>query len=298
MDLFGNSDKKTLYIIGNGFDIHHGIASRYSDFQEYLYATGNSYLAGQLETYYPNIVGSKDYRWGDLEKALGEIDYVTTYKDCNDDVEIDYDHMMQTSAILEDKPQQMLEETLYNLHTAFEQWVKSLDVTVKKDDKLYLFSRDGLFLNFNYTETLEAVYGIELSSITYIHGRRNSGESLILGHSSEIDPAEAFCEDNTVYEDSAYEGIINIANTQKKNVDEIIASKKEFWESLEDINRVVTYGHSFSDVDIPYFEKISSEIEAGTEWHFGCHGTDDKLKAKELANRLGIDTPHYCCFDF
>lgn len=298
MDLFGNKEKNTLYIIGNGFDIHHSIDSRYSDFQKFLYSTGNSYLAGQLETYYPNIVNSKDYKWGDLEKALGEIDYITTYNECNDDVEIDYDHMMQTSAILEDKPQQMLEETLCNLHRVFEKWVSSLDVMVEKDDELYLFNQNGIFLNFNYTETLEVVYNIPQSSITYIHGRRNRGESLILGHSSEIDPTEAFFEDNTVYEDNAYEGIIGIANTQKKNVDDIISSKKYFWELLKDINRIITYGHSFSDVDIPYFEKISSVIKKDAEWHFGCYNEKDRLKAKELANRLGIDNSHYCCFDF
>ena len=27
---------KSLYIIGNGFDIHHGIKSRYSDYREWL----------------------------------------------------------------------------------------------------------------------------------------------------------------------------------------------------------------------------------------------------------------------
>lgn len=121
-DLFGNKEKETLYVIGNGFDIHHGIESRYSDFQKYLYKTGQSYLAGQIETFYPKIVdGSKDFKWGDLEKALGAIDVEGTYHECNDDVEIDYDHMMRTAAILEDNPQQTLESTLCDLQKYFEE---------------------------------------------------------------------------------------------------------------------------------------------------------------------------------
>jgi hypothetical protein len=28
--------EETLYIIGNGFDLHHGIPSKYSDFKIYL----------------------------------------------------------------------------------------------------------------------------------------------------------------------------------------------------------------------------------------------------------------------
>jgi len=45
----------TLHIIGNGFDIHHGIASLYSDFREYAWEHSGSdgYWLGQLEMCYP-----------------------------------------------------------------------------------------------------------------------------------------------------------------------------------------------------------------------------------------------------
>ena len=32
-----NNSIENLYLIGNGFDIHHKIKCRYSDFQEWLY---------------------------------------------------------------------------------------------------------------------------------------------------------------------------------------------------------------------------------------------------------------------
>lgn len=217
-DLFGEKAKTTLYIIGNGFDIHHGLDTRYSDYQNYLYGIGESYLVGQLESFYPDIVDNRDraYKWGDVEKALGNIDYIATYNECNDDVEIDYDHMMQTAATLEDKPQQMLEEILDRLHITFENWINSIDVSADKDDTLYLFNPDGIFLNFNYTDTLEVIYNIHRSSITYIHGRRKSRDELILGHGTEINPSNAFLENNAIYEDNAYLGIINTANAQRK----------------------------------------------------------------------------------
>lgn len=300
-DLFGNKEKETLYVIGNGFDIHHGIESRYSDFQKYLYKTGQSYLAGQIETFYPKIVdGSKDSKWGDLEKALGAIDVEGTYNECNEDIEIDYDHMMRTAAILEDNPQQTLESSLYDLQKYFEEWVNSIDIEgVEQDESIYQFSASGKFLNFNYTETLESTYKVPRKSITYIHGRRGGNEELILGHNTEIDPHEYSGEEgNTVYEDNAYEGIIRIANEKRKNVGFIISSKKEFWDSIANVERVITYGHSLSDVDVPYFEEIRDSISPCAEWHFGCYSQEDKDRANWLANKLGINKSRFCCFDF
>ena len=69
----------TLHIIGNGFDIHHGIASLYSDFREYAWEHSGSdgYWLGQLETCYPtkNKKNGELELWCDLEYALGNIDF-------------------------------------------------------------------------------------------------------------------------------------------------------------------------------------------------------------------------------
>lgn len=57
-----------LYIIGNGFDIYHGIPSRYSDFKEYLKSSNQS-LHDRIIEYLP--VGEN---WCDLEIALAHLD--------------------------------------------------------------------------------------------------------------------------------------------------------------------------------------------------------------------------------
>ena len=55
---------KKLYIVGNGFDIHHGISSKPTDFQIYAENT-NQDLCNKIETYF-------DYSslWADFEKTL------------------------------------------------------------------------------------------------------------------------------------------------------------------------------------------------------------------------------------
>lgn len=52
--LFPETPPKTLevlYIIGNGFDISHGINSRYSDFERWVEAKGNDRLIGMMDVF-------------------------------------------------------------------------------------------------------------------------------------------------------------------------------------------------------------------------------------------------------
>jgi hypothetical protein len=60
--------KESLYIIGNGFDIHHGINSRYSDFKNYLFGVEHS-LYDLITEYIP-----VRENWSDLEQALADTD--------------------------------------------------------------------------------------------------------------------------------------------------------------------------------------------------------------------------------
>ena len=62
--VIGNKINKILYIVGNGFDIHHGVKSRYSDFKDYVQANGSD-LYDTLEKYF-----NTDELWSDFEETL------------------------------------------------------------------------------------------------------------------------------------------------------------------------------------------------------------------------------------
>lgn len=49
--------------------------------------------------------------------------------------------------------------------------MKNLFIIGNGFDIAHNFSSDALFINFNYTETLESIYGISRHQICYIHGR-------------------------------------------------------------------------------------------------------------------------------
>lgn len=60
---------KTLYIIGNGFDLHHGIKSRYADFRKYCEEQDEE-MVKRLKMFHEN----PEKLWSDFEAEMGNID--------------------------------------------------------------------------------------------------------------------------------------------------------------------------------------------------------------------------------
>ena len=61
-----------LYVIGNGFDLAHGMKTSYEDFHHWLSENGESIAVHRLECLYPNIKNQIG-RWCDLESVLGSV---------------------------------------------------------------------------------------------------------------------------------------------------------------------------------------------------------------------------------
>lgn len=60
---------EVLYVIGNGFDLSHGIESSYRHFAQWVKAQGNNQLIGLMDTFFSN----KRSLWSDVETALGNM---------------------------------------------------------------------------------------------------------------------------------------------------------------------------------------------------------------------------------
>lgn len=48
----------TLYIIGNGFDLAHGMKTSYEDFHQWLLDNGEFSTVNRIESLYPNITNN------------------------------------------------------------------------------------------------------------------------------------------------------------------------------------------------------------------------------------------------
>ena len=78
-DLDGH-EKETLFIIGNGFDLYHGLPMSYLQFYYWLKGRGEDGFITALEKLFPNKYGERNLLWYDFEKALGEFDIDDIFK--------------------------------------------------------------------------------------------------------------------------------------------------------------------------------------------------------------------------
>jgi hypothetical protein len=171
---------KVLYIIGNGFDIYHGIRSEYVDFKEYL-SHKDRQLHNLVEQYIP-----LDSNWSGFESALAGIDvdavndyasqYLVSY--AADDWRDAYHHDCQHEI------EQIVVGLSSKLKVHFSEWVKQLSIPTRKDLAVppLNISPSGKFLTFNYTSTLSDIYDVPRANVCYLHGDAKREQDLVLGH--------------------------------------------------------------------------------------------------------------------
>lgn len=308
-------DRETLYVIGNVFDLMHGVPSRYYDFKEYLLRKEPSIIE-VLE----NNWESKDFL-SDFEENLGHFDLESMIDEQKIiRVIVAYRKLLTDQNgkdLIIDELLKALDRVCNDLYPYFEEWIKTLDVDIN-DNFLQKIFCDGKFLNFNYTEFIETIYKIPANSICYIHGcRKNVGEDseekLIYGHSPN-------CYDYHDYIDTIYnkiefkisrfeasiekqknesedEGIMNnlmddvaILDTMlMKSCKANIKQHIKFFESLKDIKKIIFIGHSLSKVDWEYFEEIKKNVKKETQWYFGCYSENDVINVEILVDHLKLD---------
>lgn len=278
-------NRETLFIIGNGFDLHHRILSSYADFYRWLLSNDCSFFVDQLEYIFHRTTGID--LWADFENTLGDYNYDSLYHEYADLYKIDEDHMLRIAAQKEDATISAIGGTLGDIQPIFAEWVASIDIKGVKPD-LTLFS-ESKYITFNYTKTLEEVYGIPTRNILYIHGSVTNHEEIVVGHGNIVDPCSVFVEDGTpFYEENGKTQIIEAMNTLAKDVKGIMNKHMSFFKSLSNIQHVIVYGHSLSVIDRPYFELIKNSISTNADWKFSKHSQKDNSQIKSLTEELKI----------
>lgn len=262
-------DNNTLFIIGNGFDLAHGIKSSYWNFREWL-GNNRSNLIGMMDIFFSN---QRDV-WSSIEQALGEYNEESILDYCRPDEEFDYEHSLSSSARVEDSPMAIFRPVLEEFRQAFRDWVNSIEIS--GIEKVYKLNTDSRYLSFNYTDTLETEYGIAQNQVTHIHGSRLNDDEYIIGHNNNRDPSSVWDDDGLTFEQQAYENIIVWMNEFTKQYNRNIANHSSFFDSLYNIKQIIVIGHSMSKVDWPYFREIIKNIGKEIPWIVYCHSIDDR----------------------
>lgn len=294
-----------LYIIGNGFDIHHGFQTQYSHFKQYLQKNNNK-IYSIVNQY---IFHEDDELWSDFENRLSNINKEEILDDLTDYIpSASSDEYFSDIGAFENEVEKITTTLSYELYKQFEQFITAATNQNIKQHNLLSLNSNSIYLSFNYSKTLEKHYNIDSSNILYLHGKISDSENhIILGHGikptklqiQEEVPKDLSDEEleqwqehmNDQFDLSYQLGITKINeyfSYSFKNTTQIIHKHLNFFSFLKLIQNIYILGHSLSDIDIPYFQKIYKSTNEYCQWHISYYSQEEYLKHKEKINQLGV----------
>lgn len=280
-----------LFIIGNGFDLHHGIASKYSDFASYLENIDRATF-DVAEEY---LVPERDL-WSCLEERFAEVDvdqieeyaqnFLASYgaDDWSDAYHHDYEFEIERiCAAISSK-----------LRRHFADWVRKIVIPPQTVSRVRCIDPEALFLNFNYTATLQGLYGVSGRRVLHIHGSALAPkDEIVLGHGWERQASELrsrFTQENTdVRVAGGFQLIDDLLAATFKPTQDILKRNKAFFEGLSTVTEVFVLGHSLAQVDEPYFSAVLGNVNPSTEWVVSFHS--DGAEILSAADAIGIPAP-------
>ena len=274
-----------LYILGNGFDMAHGLNTSYSAFEKYVRTYHNDLYLLLGTMYRFNDPG---WLWKDYERNLANVDIANMTARFNL-----YWKRMNRHEV------QNFFDTIYDdLQNLFHKWVVSINMG--GCSRISDLNADDYYINFNYTNVLETIYHISRSHICYIHNDTKNQEMLrpIIGHGEdnwqiesrirnhESDIREVvkkegwpkWCDNENEWVSFLKNRFQELVGSLKKSPNNNIMFNQSFFDILSrlQIDEVHVIGHSLARVDEPYFKKLL-EYEAikNAVWHISYHSLNE-----------------------
>lgn len=312
--LFKNRKYSDLYLIGNGFDIHHGLPSKYSDFWGWL-SSERPELESMMSEYYD----CSGEWWKTFEESLGHpklSEYIALTALCNQpNLASDNFHDSEWYNG-QYQAEREVGSFVDELQDAFTDWVRSELSYCSLGNKLKIKKSRSYFINFNYTDTLEKVYSISKNNIWHPHGSLDDGE-VVFGHGrlyhdilSEYTPDFDIPEITEGMTDGEYNELLNFVNPDQnddiisqmvreaavseiskleKPVARIIDVNLRKFKNLHGVRRIHIYGLSLSDVDLKYFDTVRQYSSSFyTKWEFSYYSPDDEARVDDVISKLRI----------
>lgn len=303
----------SLFIAGNGFDIAHGIPTKYSDFRSFVIQKYPEALEFRDEVVYLEDfedIGQNEFA---AEILLNAMDKAAGKNWCNFEEALAYINFDNKFPLPNHKENETAEEDQqlmgqYLLYMAaltkgfivcskiwqdfFRIWIKEIQSVIDqgnyypKGSLLKLFSSEPemQFFNFNYTKTLQKLYGVK--KVIHIHNR--VGQKLIFGHdkSDEIGLYQSMdCGDGLIIGSTLLD---NMVLSFRKDTVTPMKKYAKFFKGLDrNINKVYSYGFSYGKVDKVYIKEIISRISGNATWYFTEHESDnhEALRIKKIKLR-------------
>lgn len=277
---------KTLYVIGNGFDLAHGLETNLCCFKCYLKNKDDESrkFLKSISQYVPF-----NETWSNFEEALGNID-----ADKIEEVAMDYAQSPSADDFRDSSwgdPEYEASQAIAfssEISEYLREWICAVRI-----DQNYKFPilKDALFLSFNYTNTLEKVYDIPKDKICYIHGDCSKDEVLVCGHNDTSRLKKRIVEESDffLHNQEVVDIIHGYYEETWKNPEKQINKNKNFFNQLISIQNIVIFGHSFENhIDDDYFIYIKEKVKSSCIWEISYHSELDKIRNEVFAEQLGI----------
>lgn len=308
-----------LVICGNGMDLHLGFRTSYQEYKRFL--TEAKFIQGQSAI--SLIEGSKFFVsrdvdcWSDLENSLAfnAEEYIEELLFAYDrDIE-PYDEeksrsQIEASNIFQKNNPETIAFDFTNKW--FFEWIgrefygKVEQIKSSYDGILRpLFDAGCIFVNFNYTPSLESIFEIDGEKILYIHNRFptkstvpftsedlineiiesgkkkfqfGSTENRINEWDEKLSRISLKSKGKLISRKSIEEKVHNIYRSFSKNLMDNYENLENF-VFADKIEEVVVIGHSFMGVDEPYYRDVLVPMLKDCKWTFFCHGSRDTAHA-------------------
>jgi len=310
-----SSKSKSLYVIGNGFDLHHNLDTWYSSFGLFLKNKYSQIYDVFLEYYgfgdldEEDEESLKDSMWWEFEASLAGIDgdlllenHIEHVPNYGSDDFRDRDRY-DIQIYIED----IVDKATLKMRQAFEEFINNVSYPKSSEIEIANIDSDALFLTFNYTDTLERYYGVSRDYIEYIHNKAGEGKDLVIGHG--INPKEFEKQEEQPPEDpeerkrweeymsDQYDYSIERGKDEVrryfqksfKPTEDVIINKLSFFAKLSTIEKVYVLGHSLAQVDLPYLRKLKNYLSGNEEWIVSYHRESEIENRKTVVKSLGVE---------
>ena len=284
-----------LYILGNGFDIAHGLPTSYKYFDQFM-EREHPYK----KEYYEKNYEDPDKLWSDFENQLTKIDFNYLLEGISDSMR----ELGENPPIDCGEGSWLYDEIFKGMPSAdglkdyFAKWCATIEITGKTCVRLFELTNRDIYLNFNYTSVLEDIYKIKESRILHIHGYVRAGEvrdNIIVGHSEE--PFN-YDDHRRIPEEEDYEdpnnlrylicdetqipmvaAVCDYCNSLNKKIPERLKLLKSFLDG-KDISAIRVFGHSMGPADIPYFKAIQKYAGVHVPWEIALFDNSASSRAR------------------
>lgn len=269
---------RTVYLIGNGFDVNLGLPTKYPDFYDYylgLDRSNDSESISKLKDHLKRCLSDKGKYWSDLEEAMG---MYTTELGSYEELEIVYDNInvemqkylcsVESSPLPKGIDSELLKKNISApqmfLTPAERNTINSIYNNISTD------THRINIVNFNYTTTIEKILAypgksLELGVATYHKNYKTQLENVFHIHGLTDSPLLGINDSTQISSEELRTNIDVIEYLVKPRINSTLGHliDRRAKDAIKEANLICIYGLSLGKTDSLWWKLIGERLLNG-----------------------------------